>query len=451
MENTILYFLPSRVAKSIPDLGDDVTLGPEMIFKADDGFFVRGHVLGGPASGILRLLREADLTSCGSSAADGAPVVIVSRKADENDILITHHQTGENTPESELYPVLLNSSRDALMRFAAYTGLVPRMHFRATRVCEPFAEGDDSTIHFIVGASPPGAISELDRRDLCGVRLHPSGLYRTTNGPTHGRGFLIKDEHDQLCAQVLDRNVFLFTPRLTLETSALFSSEGGDLLLKILRLVSKALAEDRKAETEISLDSAEAYGQHAFASMIASNKDVLAAIKNAESEIERLRTRYHEALATHRHYIATLAMGSAILEGMVQENAESDWKRLSSNPLVEGLSVLDGALHVRTKPIIGIHEGRRYDYGPFMIRMHFRGTISIWALAPTHPRKLHHPHISERSSPCFGNAGLYIEEALESFRVADALELVLEWLVSGYDPALASVKIEEWPLYQEAA
>ena len=170
----------------------------------------------------------------------------------------------------------------------------------------------------------------------------------------------------------------------------------------------------------------------------------------------KLAAKEEETAAAHSKYVDLLRdqrmcrEAMRMFEGRIGEirsnpaEVTDTWRRLRDHPLIERFYVIESAIHVETKAILCEHEGGAENTGSVVIRFPLNGSFTVWGLKPTHPKGIAHPHINPHGGACFGNVETAIQSAALDGRIADGFDLVLRWLVEGYDPTLAQSKIEEW-------
>lgn len=345
-------------------------------------------------------------------------------------------------------PAVERQIRKVLEKFAARVAKNVTMHFVKGPAFQPFPK--DNALHFVVGAAAPGEIGMIELSHVCGVRLNERGRYIKMEGPTAGIGFLVKDDEKETVAQVVDSTIYLFIPSPSRCPFHFEGSEATDLYSRILDLVWKTTKHARKHPKAEPIESLSAYrecmGKHmgGMSNLLKVQKEIINT--QIERKLDELRSLYSQK----ENYGRLAAFEAQRTDEDRQELPKRDWSRIEMMPLVERVLWVENAMHVRTKRIIVEYEGFHYDFGKFMIRMAPFDTPAVWALCPTHPQRIAHPHISPSGIVCFGNVSVPLAQAAGEGRVADALELVLLWLIQGYDPNLADTKIETWPKLERA-
>lgn len=344
-------------------------------------------------------------------------------------------------------PAVERQIRKVLEKFAARVAKNITMHFVKGPAFQPFPK--DDALHFVVGATAPGAIGAIELSHVCGVRLNERGRYIRMDGPTAGVGFLVKDEDKETVAQVVDSTAYLFIPSPSRCPFHFEGSEATDLYSRLVDLVWKTMKRERKHPKAQSIESLSAYrecvGKHlgGMSKLLETQKEIINI--QIEKKLDELRSLYSQK----ENYGRLAAFEAQRTDEDRRELPMRDWSRIEKMPLVERVLWVEDAMHVRTKRIIVEYEGVYYDFGKFMIRMALCDTPAVWALCPTHPERVAHPHISRNGIVCFGNVSVPLAQAAGEGRMADALELMMKWLVEGYDPNLADTKIETWPKFEQ--
>lgn len=330
-----------------------------------------------------------------------------------------------------------------LRAFCKRTGRKATMHFVDGPGFVPFPKGRD--IHFVVGASPTGSIRESDHSHVCGVRVQEKGKYVRFWGPTEGVGTLVKDKEGNLVGQIVNSTVYLFVPTPASASFLFGGREGADMYSRAIKCAWKTMIGKQKRLKVSRIKNADDYRQFIekqYGSMgrLFDLQQNLIDIRISDTT-DKLRTLYAEK----ETYLRLKTLELAKTEKEKAEAPVRDWERMQKHPLVKRIRSVEGALHLETRRIIAEHEGKYYNFGKFMLRLELGGTPSIWSEHPTHPKRAQHPHISKTGVICFGNIAVPLTQAMGELRMADALELLLDWLREGYDPNLADNKIEEWP------
>lgn len=343
-------------------------------------------------------------------------------------------------------PSIVQELSGVMQMFNGLTRRKAYLHFVEGPGCFPYPDNGD--IHFVVGATHPGAYSDISRSHVCGIRVHETGRYIRLYGATRGVGFVVKDDKGSEIAQVVGSTVYLFVPNPEKLTFLFSGTEGRDLYSRIIDASWAAMAggKEPKAVPINSLRSYRRRTANSFKTMESILGLHLASLDvKIKEATERLRALYVEK----ETYVRMQAFHKARREEDVREFPKRDWNRMRKHPLVERMLWVDDAVHVHTGPIVFEHDGRRFDLGRFIIRMEAGYTPSVWAIDHKHPARAMHPHISKTGITCFGNISAALAQAAGEGRAADTLDLMLSWLQDGYDPNLADTKIEEWPALEE--
>ena len=90
----------------------------------------------------------------------------------------------------------------------------------------------------------------------------------------------------------------------------------------------------------------------------------------------------------------------------------------------------DGTIVATTSPITIEYEGWDFPLGRYTITVDNSSQVNITAL-DTHPHaKYPHPHVAQDGYPCLGNIAADLPKLLGSMRIAEALQLMYEFLCS---------------------
>jgi hypothetical protein len=93
----------------------------------------------------------------------------------------------------------------------------------------------------------------------------------------------------------------------------------------------------------------------------------------------------------------------------------------------------DGSITAVTSPITIEYDNFRFPVGRYQISIDSKGELKIEAL-DEHPNADHpHPHVATDGRPCLGNIAGDIPKMLGSMRVAEALQVLYEFLCE-YNP-----------------
>lgn len=371
--------------------------------------------------------------------------VLYGRELDEGsvDVVIDMDDTGK--PFLASLPSVCDALDESVTYFARYSGLRICVHLVKALVLEPDPECKKAfDINIVIGSSPPGEFTIREDQYHCGVQLHPKRYWVRMNGPTLGRGTVLATEDEGDFGQMSGNVIWLFAPSINKDNVSIFDTAGGDLIGKLMRLVSRTLAYGVTHAPDCTIESPDDLAQFGRkrhqADIEFCKKQVDQANKNAKDALEN----YRVAIQERRTYLNVLST----LETQAEEAAERAsvaFARVHEMALTRRIFDVDGAIHIETNRIISEANGRKYDYGRLMIRIAVGGKISIWSVETTHPKGIVHPHISPDGAVCFGNVGPAISEALDESHVDDAVELIYDWLERGYDEGLAAIKITEWP------
>ncbi|NQV89817.1 hypothetical protein HQ487_00245 [Candidatus Uhrbacteria bacterium] len=334
----------------------------------------------------------------------------------------------------------LNAYLPILTRLAQISGLSVEFHVpQKERLHSPHAS--DGVIHIYANACPPGEYQSWYVDTAFGLTIAPASKDRPVGyGPTQGRGIVLKDADEKNLVQILEDTWYLLIPTLGI-FNPLTSVQIFEQLLALgwdAKRTGKPTAQKplpctkflRKARTWIE----------PFADGATENA------RNCEEEIKRLHARLAEKT---RELVLWRGMEEALKKTSysraTKKRLPKDLQIILNLPDVDRLELFEDAMHVWTRPLVIIHELEAYLAGTFVIRLNKEGGVTVWSEDSTHPDGVPHPHIAKHGGPCFGNAGTAIAKAGGEARYADAVKHVLTWLILGYTPNLATVKIEAWP------
>ncbi len=335
----------------------------------------------------------------------------------------------------------------ALELFSRLTGLKAAVHLGGGSVRAPFPD-DGTTAHFFANATPPGDANSRYEALLFGLCPHKDGHAVVCNGPTHGRGLVVKDEAGKPVVQALGLNFYLLVPVVSH-----YYQHVSDLIFA--KLLAKSW-EARQAALVMN-DGHRRPTRRDFAATVAGwsgyvEKNFRDELAKIEETLAELQKRQAEAYRQKRIYEAMLAQfTSPAFTTALKFRPREDFAALLADQDLADMRFLDDGLHLVTKPIVIAHDGRRYQLGSFTVRLGKYGAVAVWSEAPRHPKGVPHPHIAKDGVPCYGNASDVIAKAAGELRIADLFRLMVRWLRDGYSPESAEVKIEEWPVEAQSA
>jgi hypothetical protein len=88
----------------------------------------------------------------------------------------------------------------------------------------------------------------------------------------------------------------------------------------------------------------------------------------------------------------------------------------------------DGSIIAATSPITIEYGNHKFTLGSYEIKIDAKGDVRIEAI-DEHPNAEHpHPHVSEDGYPCLGNIAADIPKMIGSMRIAEALQVLYEFL-----------------------
>jgi hypothetical protein len=254
---------------------------------------------------------------------------------------------------------------------------------------------------------------------------------------------VLKDEKGTELVQVLGSNFYFLIP-----LTDTFNAKTSEQIFSCL--LARAWDEYRERSKRPS-NSTQNIGEAKFRQAVNTWVEAWpAALRGEIAKVEDLIRAHQEILAMNYRSKRELEV---VLDGYmsapyvkeIRTRLPADFRKIKELPEVARVGIVHEGLHVETVPIDIEHDGKRYTLGAFVLRINARGGVTVWSEAPTHPKGIPHPHISKNGVACFGNATDAITKHAAQFRFYDCVLLVVLWLTRGYTPALALVKIEEWP------
>src|SRR5687768_9099652 len=350
----------------------------------------------------------------------------------------------ETEKEFKLRRIALAEYDKMLRTLARLSGLEVHFHAEGSGVRPPYKDVP-GVVHIITNAQPPGQISARYLGLAFGMKVHEEGLSVLANGPTKGRGTVVKDQFGEALVQVLGNTWYLLMPTLShfnWQTSCLIFDRLLALAWKGSREAGGTKA-PKPATRKAFVDETVKWTAELPVLIAADIVNLERKIEEAQRHIAEYTRSKKESLAM----LETFSKSTFIKE--VHGRLPKDFAAIMRDPNVARLTIVDDGFHVETAPLEILHDGKRYAMGAFTIRVSKRGSISVWSEAPTHKDGIPHPHIAKDGGPCFGNATRAIAEAGGEQRYADAVRYVFRWLTEGYTHALAAVKIDEWPYVGE--
>ncbi|MDO8492956.1 MAG: hypothetical protein Q7S19_00170 [bacterium] len=170
-------------------------------------------------------------------------------------------------------------------------------------------------------------------------------------------------------------------------------------------------------------------------------------VQKIQQEIEDLRM----TLAINERECFNLqrlskTVSNALPKDELFRSLKGQWRRIRSNPYVSELSLAEDMIRVTTIGADITNAGNTHQLGRFAFAIHRNGDFYIWSLDRFHPEGVPHPHINKEGTPCFGNAGTAIKDAIKEHRYADGIGYFTRWLFEGYEDQTALHKIAEWPI-----
>jgi hypothetical protein len=456
----ITYFLPCAL-KSALEHETARSLTVTEVTAEVDGFKIPGYALSGEFEDLATFVTKAtlDFGMHQIYAATGTQVLfardtiligdtpharLAAKSTAMQSIDVMRSDLGKLRP-------LVDDLLGTLDQLSDYTGLEFILDLRDGGFAPIFPRNRKNLVHIVMGASAPGEVVPLRASHFCNTELMRDGSeLKLDYGPSSGSGTVVYDDGKELVGQVVENSLFVFAPLGVQFARVLREKDGIGLFKKMLRYVWNIYVTNPKGDEPTLFGSPEDYAEsiETWLDFYPSIKRSM--VKAAERDMHDAYKEYLSKLRNVQWLRAGLQDGIAVQQNYDRELARSDWERLSSNPLLKSFGKLDKGFQAITQPIISEFDGVRYRLGSYHIRIALSGHVAVWSEEATHPGGIAHPHIGWSGNPCFGNISIAIERAGIERRIADAIDLVLRWLIEGYDPGLAETPITEWPKEVEA-
>lgn len=333
-----------------------------------------------------------------------------------------------------------NQSSDAVMDFLNIFSELTYMSVElSTKVVES-KRRFPNTLYFVLAHPHFGDWKTIKAHSIFGLSLDETlGQEIPYSGPVRGRGGVHLDTEEVPCAQTIDGITYLFPPIKECHEREKISIIARSMMTAWNDRVTGNIGppEREPISQENVVEVIKSFGDSVINAIDAQLDEIDVSIKH---HTERLSSRIRA-----RQLLENARKGIAKEVPQTEAECVDEWKKLSALPHVVGVYLVEGGLELHTDEIVTEHEGLHYRLGTYAIRFSEQGKCYISALATLHPNGVHHPHIGDSETVCYGNVTVAIIEAMaESDRVR-AGELILSWLADGYDEASALVKISEWP------
>ena len=455
----LAYFLPCGLKSALEhETAASLTISEET--SEIDGFNIPGFILKGTQEVLTTFVQNATL-SFGIHKATAflslqtlkvhdavtTPIGLCARIGVDPVVMFPLEKGRRDY--AELIP-LTNDLKQTLAWLSDYAGIEILLDVRDGGFAPTTPRGS-KILHVVLGASAPGEAIISRYTHLCGTQLAQDGsLVEYPYGPSCGSGVLVRDDENDVVAQIVGNTLFVFVPIDLKFERVLREQDGLGLFKKALRYTWNTYVENPEVPQPTELGESKAYVElvEQWLDFFPSVQRHL--IEDEEKELRKLHARYLGKLQYLQILRAGLQVAITLHTDHDKERSAGDFERLRSNALLRTVGVLTNGLQVVTHPIVCEYEGKRYSLGSYTIRISQSGDVSVWAESSTHPTGYPHPHIGWSGSPCFGNISIAIDHAAVEHRLADTIELVLRWLTEGYDPKLAETPITEWPEEVEA-
>ena len=169
--------------------------------------------------------------------------------------------------------------------------------------------------------------------------------------------------------------------------------------------------------------------------------------QNEHTQAERdAENYYHLLIGAERQRMAT-AEELAALQALTKGNAKAQGAKqatqlmaLEADAYYEEITLHpNGSVSATTGEIVIEYADWEFPMGQYELLIDPKGRITISATMD-HPVDYPHPHVSDTGSPCLGNIHADVGRMIGQFRIAEALQVLYQFLVS-YEPSGAYVKI----------
>ncbi len=370
------------------------------------------------------------------------------------DMLVAAEPTAEEALEEEegssdelasyllAAKAFIESDMRQLRQFSRFTGL--RIVYRhGTGYVRPALPEEPNTVRLILCGRPPGLYEmEMAVKDLFGIKVWKNGEVRYVNTPSRGRGRVIEESGNSVF-QVMGRDYY----QLCLTFSDAHDVVGREVIFrKLLGCMYRDLALDDVWKQTPWIETTEeefaAFGRERAGKVLA---DLRKNLRTTEFNIEKLEDDLAKQLRERQVQITRIkAMENSAFVRDLHERLPREFGEMRHIEGVSAVRIVDDGVHLETESIVLEYGGRRYDLGPFVIRLDpTDGHVEVWSEAPRHAKGHHHPHINRKSLACYGNVTIPIAKFMAAYRFADAARIVMRWLKT-YSPETTLIPIEEW-------
>lgn len=445
----VRFFVPETCCKQLGNIkGVASTLTTMHEFGL--GFNLKGWVLKGRRDQLLTKLKELGFTR---TAIGYTPNVVTCAVYSIPGSLTTPSL-------SDLPKTLRQSSNDYLEEFweafhllADITGLDITVHVPETRTI-PLLPTRKNGIDIVIGSCPPGDIQQEHLSVVCGVRIAPYGRGYRIETHTRGYGRLVRSSYeDFVLGQIVGTTLYIPLPTEIQDLLIFYTKAGGSLMFRCLKDMWKGyvheegfVAQSLALTTPQECSNALKKQDIEFVSALMGRMDTL------KKEVDVALAKYNSALKDLHGGQMFIAGLRAATESETSETVEARnelWAKLLKDPRVVSIEMVDEAYQMVTSPIMFVDGSTKRPLGSFGARINDLNEVFVWSFDSPHPDRVPHPHISVCGHKCFGNVGPSIHDELIVRNVPGAFLMMLDWLEDGYDPQLADVKIEEWPVLKE--
>ncbi len=296
------------------------------------------------------------------------------------------------------------------------------------------------TINLYINMRPPGDGGEVRRSEIFCLAIGSNVDGWPCATPARGVGTVLNDSAGVPVVQVVGRNAFLFVP-----LCGSFNPYTSERIF--WRLMDAALQgielESKHVEPHTDPDALADQAREWITNWPKAVEDTIEKSQKEMTDALQLAALKHREVNELRSALVFLRENSLVQETLAR--MPEDFRRMQSMAQVARIWVADNGVHIETRDVVIERNNRRFLIGPLMIRMSNRASVYVWSENPKGPDQAPHPHVDRLEDPCFGNVGAKITKLLGEHRYADALEVILAWLVRGYSPELTLRKIEQWP------
>lgn len=172
---------------------------------------------------------------------------------------------------------------------------------------------------------------------------------------------------------------------------------------------------------------------------VVDHKDLLQKLLNAHmgTAIAKKERELRDAKTNEQSYVAALTAATraasdilAMLNGLKSRPVDGavEYDKILKVEKVKSVSVSGNVVNVETKEIPFTYVGRKYDSGPYTIKISVNNG-NIVVTSPNVHEYYCHPHVyASDGRPCFGNVGAGIVMLVGTFELAAAVAMIIQFL-----------------------